>query len=150
LAPLEGATVDGNRITAVEGGEILTIADILDRQGEVLGLRVAVSDEPADGSLRTRNGTTATPSLPPLKHDEDADTFTDAEGKVFRADAERGSFVADDGQALTPGWRVFVGVDNFMQMFTDSRISTLFASALVWTFAFAILSVATTFALGLF
>jgi len=35
-------------------------------------------------------------------------------------------------------------------MFTDSRISGPFFKILAWTFAFAILSVATTFALGLF
>lgn len=150
LAPLDGATVENDRVVAVEDGEILGMPQIVERQEEVLGLRVPVSDEPEDGSLRTRNGTTATTSLPALKYDEATDTFTNAEGKLFRANSDQGVFVADDGEELSPGWRVVVGFDNFTQMFTDSRISSLFASSLGWTFAFAILSVFTTFALGLF
>lgn len=150
LAPLEGATVDGNRVVEIDDGDILTTRDIIQRQSEIASLRVPVSEEPADGSLRTQTGTTATTSLPTLRYDEAADTFTDAEGTVFRADDDAGLFVSDEGRSLTPGWRVFVGVDNFMQMFTDSRISQLFMSALGWTFAFGILSVLTTFALGLF
>lgn len=150
LQPMEGATVENNRVTAVEDGQILTMQDILARQNDVLALRVPVSEEPSDGSLRTRNGTTASTSLPQLKYDEAAGTFTNTEGKVYREDPKQGLFVADDGSKLTPGWRVNVGLDNFAQMFTDSRISKLFASSLLWTFAFAFLSVFTTFALGLF
>ena len=51
---------------------------------------------------------------------------------------------------LTPGWRVGVGFENFTKMFADERLSAPFFQILVWTFAFALLSVLTTFALGLF
>jgi arabinogalactan oligomer/maltooligosaccharide transport system permease protein len=62
---------------------------------------------------------------------------------------DRGSFVSADGEELTPGWRVYVGTENFTKMFTDSRLSGPFVKIALWTFAFAFLSVVTTFALGL-
>ena len=54
--------------------------------------------------------------------------------------------------AIWPGgtsvftWRVGVGLKNFTQFFSDSRINGPFFEILAWTFAFAFLSVATTFA----
>ena len=149
LAPVAGE-VDGDRVAAVEGWEILSIAEIQQQQNEVLGLRVSLSEEPADGWLRTDNGSLAYVARSTLSYDEAADTFTNDEGKVFSADPDRGLFAAEDGEELVPGWRVLVGFENFAKMFTDSRLSGPFFQILVWTCAFAILSVATTFALGLF
>src|SRR5690606_13694251 len=63
---------------------------------------------------------------------------------------DRGFFAAPDGSRLTPGWPVTVGFENFQRMLTDSRISSALLQAGAWTFAFAFLSVATTFFLGLF
>lgn len=148
LEPADGEVADG-RVIAVDGAEVLPIAQIQQRQSEVLDLRVSMTDNPDDGWLRTDNGTMAYVAKSLLSYDEGADTFTDPEGKVYTADESRGLFVAEDGQTLSPGWRVGVGVDNFSTMFTDSRLAGPFFKALVWTFAFAILSVLTTFALGL-
>ncbi|MDN5571811.1 MAG: ABC transporter permease subunit, partial [Propionibacteriaceae bacterium] len=84
-----------------------------------------------------------------LTYDETADTFTNEDGKVYAADATQGLYTAQDGTSLSPGWRVFVGTENFTRMFTDTRLQGPFLSILAWTFAFAILSVLSTFALGL-
>ncbi len=149
LADAAGAVANGNRVTEVPGASILPIAEIQQRQAEVLALRVSVSDDPGDGWLRTDNGTLAYTAKSALVYDQVADTFTNAEGKVFTADNATGVYRAADGTQLQPGWRVFVGADNFTRMFTDTRLQGPFLSILGWTFAFAILSVLTTFALGL-
>lgn len=149
LAPASGATVEGQKVTSVPDAQVLGIQDVIARQDEVLKLRVPVSEDGADGSLRTRNGTTATTSLPTLRYDAQTDKFTGPKGEVYVADNASGWFKSDSGETLQPGWRVAVGLDNFKQMFTDSRISSLFLGSLGWTFAFAVLSVLTTFALGL-
>ncbi|MCA1792151.1 MAG: hypothetical protein LC667_20560, partial [Thioalkalivibrio sp.] len=52
LAPVEGE-LDGDRVTAVDGWDVLTIGDIQQRQNEVLGLRVSLSEDPTEGWLRT-------------------------------------------------------------------------------------------------
>ncbi len=149
LEPLDGATVEGNRVTAVEGAELVRGAELQQRQEDVLAMRVPVGESAEEGSLRTLNATSATTWLPRLAYDEDASTFTDADGTVYRADDKAGVFRAENGKELQPGWRVIVGFDNYAKMFTDSRIASMFAKSLGWTFAFAILSVLTTFALGL-
>ena len=143
------AVADGDKVTEVPGATVLPLAEIQQRQKEVLDLRVSMTDNPDDGWLRTDNAAMAYVAKSLLNYDEASDTFTNAEGKVFTADEEQGLFVAEDGSTLSPGWRVMVGADNFTRMFTDSRLSGPFFSVLIWTFAFSILSVLTTFALGL-
>lgn len=145
----KGEQADG-RVTATSAGDILPIGQIQQRQREVLDLRVNISEDPADGWLRTDNGTTAYIAKSLLTFDAAAKTFTDAEGKVYAADESRGLFVAEDGSTLTPGWRVFVGTTNFTRVFTDQSLTGPFWKITGWNFAFAILSVLTTFALGLF
>lgn len=150
LAPAEGATVEGTTVTAVPGYETLAFVDIAQRQDEVVNLRVPVSDDPAEGSLRTQDGSTGYIYLSSLVYDEDADTMTDTETGVVYTPDDHGNFRSEDGEALTPGWRVPVGFENFAKTFTDERIAGPFFQVLVWNFVFAILSVVTTFALGLF
>lgn len=149
LQDAPNAVIDGDRVTEIPGYDLLTLSDIQSRQKDVLALRVSLSDNPDDGWLRTDNGTLSYVAKSSLRYDEAADTFTAPDGKVYEADPKQGLFVAEDGSTLTPGWRVLVGADNFTRMFTDSRLSGPFFKILVWTFAFAILSVLTTFALGL-
>ena len=62
---------------------------------------------------------------------------------------ELGAFVAEDGTALPTGWAVNVGFANFLKLFTDSSLAGTLLSVTAWTFAFAILSVVLSFAVGL-
>lgn len=149
LADAAGARIDGDKVVEVPGWQLLSLQEINQLSTEVLELRVSLSDDPEDGWLRTDNATFAYVAKSVLVHDEAADTFTDAEGKVYTADPAKGSFIADDGAELQPGWRVFVGTKNFTEVFNDSRLTMPFIKITLWTFAFAILSVLTTFALGL-
>lgn len=140
---------DGARITDIDGYTILDFAQIAANQDEVVNLRVPISDDPNDGSLRTTDATNAYVYRSVLEYDESRDVMTNVETGVEYTPSDRGNFVSADGEELSPGWRVFVGGENFTKMFTDSRLSGPFFQILVWTFVFAFLSVATTFALGL-
>jgi arabinogalactan oligomer/maltooligosaccharide transport system permease protein len=144
------ATVESGRITAVPGWEVLGFAQVAADQEAITSLRVPFSDDPADGSVRTQDGSTGYVFQSTLEYDAASDMFTDAETGTVYSPGEGGNFVSEDGQRLTPGWRVGVGFDNFTSMVTDSRMAGPFAQIFVWTFAFAFLSVVTTFALGLF
>lgn len=150
LSPDKGGEEADGRVTAVSDGDVLDIKQIQQRQSDVLGLRVSLTDDPEDGWLRTDNGTMAYVAKSLLHHDEATDTFTNADGKTFVADQARGSFVAEDGSTLTPGWRVNVGLKNFTRVFTDQSLTGPFWKITGWNFVFAIMSVLTTFALGLF
>ncbi|ADG75065.1 binding-protein-dependent transport systems inner membrane component [Cellulomonas flavigena DSM 20109] len=145
-----GARAEDGRVTEVPGATVLDRGEVLARQSEVTSLRVAFSDDPNDGSVRTQDARTGFLAVPTLEWDADADTMTDVTtGTVYRATSD-GWFRSDDGQRLNVGWRVMVGLDNFRTAFADERYAGPFLRILVWTFAFAILSVVTTFLLGLF
>src|SRR5690606_42050045 len=64
-------------------------------------------------------------------------------------DVGTGACTADDGTELLPGWQITVGFDNFVRAVTDSSIRGPLISVTIWTFAFALISVASTFFLGL-
>jgi ABC-type sugar transport system permease subunit len=61
-----------------------------------------------------------------------------------------GSFISDTGDELLPGFRTFLGWENYLTLLTDERVQGPFLRVFLWTFEWAILSVLTTFALGLF
>lgn len=150
LEPVDGAGVDGSTITDVPGWTLLPREQILARQAEVTSLRVPVSDDPEAGSVRTQDARTGYSYRPALEYDDAADTMTDlTTGTVYRPNAD-GLFEAEDGTTLGVGWRVPVGLDNFSTAFGDERYAGPFVRILAWTFAFALLSVVTTFLLGLF
>ncbi|MCR2812230.1 ABC transporter permease subunit [Microbacterium sp. zg.Y1090] len=138
--------------TEVPGWNVVPRAELLTDQAlqkTVQSLRVPVSDDPNDGSIRTREGTTGAVYESTLVWDEDAQTITDTtSGTVYSAN-DRGSFVADDGTALTTGWYVNVGFDNFVRLFTEPRLVQPLLMVAGWTFAFAILSVVLSFGVGL-
>ncbi|GAA1976636.1 ABC transporter permease subunit [Isoptericola halotolerans] len=153
LAPVPGAAVDGERVTAVPGYDVVDLPTLLadtDLQQDVLELRVPVSEDADDGSFRTREGSRATVYASSLAWDEDVQTMTDTTtGTVYRADQDTGNFRADDGSTLPVGWRVGVGLDNFTKAFTDTNYSGPFWKITAWTFSFAFLTVASSFLLGL-
>jgi len=138
------------RIASAPGYQTIDFAGLLNLDQDVSEIRVPWSDDPTSGSLSTDFGANGFRNQPALVYDADEDTMTHVEtGAIYYAE-DSGSFTAADGTTLTPGWRVAVGFDNFTRMFTEERLSGPFLKAATWTFAFAFLSVATTFALGLF
>lgn len=144
------APVDGANATGAPGFTTLNLGAILANQEAVAALAVPVSDDLNEGYLRTTDGSTAYLFTSSLQWDAAADTMTDAATGVVYRDIGTGAFTADDGSELLPGWQVVVGLDNYIRAFTEQSIRGPFLYVLVWTFVFAVLSVATTFALGLF
>jgi len=141
-----GAPTEVPGYTVVQRAILLTDQEL---QQAVVSLRVPVSDDPNDGSLRTREGSTGVIYESTLEWDEAAQTMTDTvSGTVYSPD-ERGNFVADDGSRLPTGWYVNVGFDNFVRAVTDSDLALPLLQVTIWTFAFAILTVLTSFGLGL-
>lgn len=150
LELVEGAEIEEGRAVSIPGFRVLERSEILQQQTEIVSLRVPVSDDEEAGSIRSQDARTGYVYKSALKYDEEDDTMTDlTSGTVYQAN-EHGQFEAEDGSKLPVGWRVSVGFENFVKGFTDSRYSGPFLQVLVWTFAFAFLSVATTFLLGMF
>lgn len=150
LEPAGDAEFSGDRAVSLPGYTTLDFSQLVANQGAISALAVPFSDDLNDGTLQTRDGSTAYQFISVLEWDPAADTMTNTETGVVYADNGNGTFEASDGQTLATGWQVWVGADNFVRAFTTESIRGPFIAVLLWTFAFAILSVATTFALGLF
>lgn len=145
-APASGAATEVPGFTVVPRNDI--IGDQATQQA-VVDLRVPVSDDPNDGSIRTRDGSSGSVYLSTMTWDAQAQTITDsATGLVYSA-SPTGNFVAEDGTALPTGWVVNVGFDNFVQLFTNPDIVQPLLLVSGWTFVWAILSVLIPFAMGL-
>ncbi len=120
------------------------------RTDEITELAVPFSDDPNDGALRTPDGSSAYQYVSTLEYDEAAGTMTDVTTGTVYSDIGTGAFTSDDGEELLPGWQITVGFDNFVRAVTDPRLAQPLVYVTLWTFAFALISVASTFFLGLF
>ncbi|WP_111413496.1 maltose ABC transporter permease MalF [Billgrantia lactosivorans] len=79
---------------------------------------------------------------------DDGSLYDRRDDRLLTPDHETGFFVADDGERITPGWPVAVGLDNYARIFLDPDIRGPFLQIFVWTFAFAGLTVAFTLMAG--
>ena len=144
------ATFDDGKAVATDGYTTLTFQQVIARTDEIVELIVPVSDDPNDGALRTTDGSNAYLYISSLEYDEAAGTMTDLNTGTVYTDIGTGAFTAENGEELLPGWQIFVGLDNFVRAFTEESIRGPLVYVTIWTFAFAIISVASTFFLGLF
>lgn len=150
LQPVEGAELENGKAVAIDGWTTLQFADVIARTDEITELAVPFSDDPNDGAIRTPDGSNGYLYTSTLEYDEAADTMTDLTTGTVYTDVGTGAFVAENGDELRPGWQITVGFDNFVRAVTDSRLAGPLVYVTLWTFAFALISVASTFFLGLF
>jgi arabinogalactan oligomer/maltooligosaccharide transport system permease protein len=150
LEDVSDAEMKGGKAVGLPGYTTLKFGDIVAQQEKIADMSVPISSDPNDGVLRTPDGSSAYAYTSKLVYDDAAGTMTDTRSGVVYSDIGTGAFTADDGTELTPGWQITVGFDNFTRAFSEESIRSPFLQVLVWTFVFAILSVLTCFALGLF
>ncbi|MDQ3782925.1 MAG: maltose ABC transporter permease MalF [Actinomycetota bacterium] len=87
------------------------------------------------------------------RYDAATDTMNDLVGdqacRPGDAVTTRGNFVCEDGTELDPGWVETVGSTNYTSILTNQAIRRPFLGVFTWNVVFALVSVASTFALGL-
>jgi arabinogalactan oligomer/maltooligosaccharide transport system permease protein len=133
------------KITEVDGYTALALRDLADRQEELQSGFEVPTDE---GVIRVVTATSAALYEAVFQYDEAADTVTDIETGAMYTPFE-GNFVSDTGTKLSPGWVATIGWKNFTRIFTSEAIRGPFVRVFVWNYAFAVLSVVTTFIVGL-
>jgi len=81
----------------------------------------------------------------------ETDQFKNLVTGAIYTDNGRGNYaLADDKSAiLEPGWRAPIWFENYTKIITDPRVREPLVRVFIWTVAFALLTVLTTFALGL-
>jgi arabinogalactan oligomer/maltooligosaccharide transport system permease protein len=145
LTPADPAQVKktDDIVTGYDDYTTLTLRQKQD-QRDAIG---AVAIPTATGFIKNEGFSDAREVIQTLKYDSKTNTFTDVtNGKVYTD--KSGTYTAADGTTLTPGYRSTIGIDNYTRI-NDSRIRGPFLRVFVWTFVFAIGSVAFSFALGL-
>jgi len=141
-----GFEPETGKITAADDYTVLTAPQVNARQDDIVAFSVPTDD----GAIKSQGLSSAFEGSPQQSYDEECDCVTDAEtGQTWVADDDEGSFVSEDGDTLAQGWKVGVGFDNFTRVLTNETIRASFLRIVVWNFAFAILTVVITFALGL-
>ncbi|MDH3607523.1 MAG: maltose ABC transporter permease MalF [Acidimicrobiia bacterium] len=127
--------------------EPMPLTEAATRQEEILDFEVPTDN----GVIKVNTLTTAAERTKSLIYDADRGIIVEpATGVEF--EPVDGHFVSTDGtevRALEPGWRTFIGTENFERVVTNENIRGPFLRVFAWTFAFAILTVLTTLALGL-
>lgn len=150
LQEVDGAELENGKAVAIDGWTTLSFQDVIARTDEITELAVPFSEDPNDGAIRTPDGSNGYLYTSTLEYDEAAGTMTDLTTDTVYTDEGTGAFVAENGDELRPGWQITVGFDNFVRAVTDSRLAGPLVYVTLWTFAFALISVASTFFLGLF
>jgi arabinogalactan oligomer/maltooligosaccharide transport system permease protein len=141
-----GFEPETGKITAADDYTVLTAPQVNARQDDITAFSVPTDD----GAIKSQGLSSAFEGSPQQSYDEECDCVTDAEtGQTWVADDDKGSFVSADGDTLAQGWKVGVGFDNFTRVLTNETIRASFLRIVAWNFAFAILTVVITFALGL-
>lgn len=70
-------------------------------------------------------------------------------GDLYLANADNGQFQNADGETLRTGFITVIGFDNYINFLTSPAISGPLLRIFAWTVGFALLSVLSTFAVGL-
>jgi len=135
---------ENNQIKAFEGVPPLSTRELVQNLNRLEKLALPYGE----GVVRLASLREFKVYKPRYQYDPDKDTLTDLlSGKVYVP--KEGSFTSEDGESLDPGFRVYVGLTNFVRIFSNRQITGPFFRVFRWTFLWAFLSVATTFCLGL-
>ena len=145
---VEGVVLRGNgTIESAPGFRVLNLLEANERSSDVDALAVPVGDSGA--AIKVATTSQAFVGQPTITYDEANDTMTTADGRVYVA--SEGNFAPQDGQgaSLPVGWTENVGFDNFRTVFTDPALRGGFLAIFLWNLAFPLISVASTFFLGM-
>lgn len=150
VKPVPAAEVTKDPVTgkviSAQGWTILNAIQVNSRSAQLSTFAVPVQG----GFIKSVGLSQAYVGQQTLNYDAARQTMTDTRtGVVYRA--HDGTFVAADGsgRTLPVGWETSVGLRNFTSVLSDPSIRGPFLRVLAWTIAFAVLSVLTSFGLGL-
>lgn len=155
FAPLDGPIIDDTGVNSMEAPEAYENYVQVPRTQFARSLPVVqnlIFGE-GDDTAGIRTGREAgRPLENRLVYDAEQDAFIDQiDGTVYVANDEEGLFQAQTGsEVLQPGYRVNVGTFNYERFFSDPQLRGPLITIFIWTVVFALLSVLTTFTLGLF
>lgn len=101
-----------------------------------------------EGAVQISSPSAASALQPRYLYDAESDTVLDqSNGDVYTN--VQGTFTTKDGKTIVPGFRSGVGFDNFTKFLTSPALRGPLVTILIWNFIFPLISVLSTFSLGL-
>lgn len=130
---------------APDPGDAVTLKQVVALQAE---LQLVVAVLPDGTELRQSNLRRFIAMRPAFVRNADGTLTDSADRSILRADHETGYWRRADGTRVEPGFRTFVGGENYDQIFTDARFFQPILRVFAWTVAFAALNTLFTFGIG--
>ncbi|MCJ1697996.1 ABC transporter permease subunit [Rathayibacter caricis] len=142
-------TVTDGYVRAADGYTILTGKEVNDA-----GAAITTFAVPTDsGAIRSLGINQAFEGVTNISYDAATDTLNNAStGQAYTVQTfgDREYFADANGvRAFDQSWEANVGFANYARLFSDEQLRSTLLGSFVWTLVFAIVSVATTFLLGL-
>ncbi|MCI0578277.1 MAG: ABC transporter permease subunit [Chloroflexi bacterium] len=101
-----------------------------------------------DDTVRIRSLRDAATLVPHYRYDAEQDVMVDQQTGTVYTPVD-GTFTAESGETLTPGYMVTVGWRNFVRFLNNEAIRGPIVGILLWNFSFAFLSVVLSSIVGL-
>jgi maltose/maltodextrin transport system permease protein len=143
--PVDPAT---GQVPGFQPGEPLARTELIQRRDALQALTVRFPD----GGWAVKDKLSLDVFLPQAqlyRHNPDG-TLTDQKtGQILTPNFDAGFYETPDGALVRPGFRTFIGLDNYLRIFTDSRIQEPFLRIFLWTVSFAGLTVLFTLIVGI-
>jgi maltose/maltodextrin transport system permease protein len=144
-APRRLAVIPMAAAAAAALGEPLALKDVIAHRDAIRAITVAFPDGTTAGMASLRE---FTPYQPLYQQNSDGSLTNRQTGARLVANRDTGFYETAAGQRVQPGFRVYVGADNFARVFTDGKFRGPFIRVFVWTVVFATITVLFTTALG--
>lgn len=126
--------------------DALPLTEVIARQSP---LKALILQLPQEGEVRMTS-LREFAAIAPLYSENKDGSFTNSQtGQTMRANMRTGFYETENGERITPGFKVFVGWENYRRIFTDPKFSEPFVRIFLWTVAFAGLTVFFAAALGM-
>jgi maltose/maltodextrin transport system permease protein len=127
-------------------GEPLPLRDVIARRDQIHALSVQFPD----GSTATMASLREfTPHEPLYRRNPDGSLTNQKTHERLVANLQTGFYETPAGAPQAPGFRTYVGSDNYVRAFTDEKFRGPFFRVFLWTIAFAALTVVFATSLGL-
>jgi maltose/maltodextrin transport system permease protein len=133
-------------LTGEPEGTALKIKEVIALQSS---LQDVVATTPDGKELRMSSLRRFSVMKPAFARNADGTLKDTANGQTLKADHKAGFWTRPDGSTEQPGFRVYVGWQNYVSIFTDHRFFEPFARVFGWTVSFAAFNTFLTFGLGI-
>ncbi|HUL68248.1 MAG TPA: maltose ABC transporter permease MalF, partial [Burkholderiaceae bacterium] len=143
--PAEEIKAESLKNSGVVLDDPLPLGDVIKRRAALSKLHIRFPD----GTLATYAGVREFAAQEPVYRQSGKDELTQVKtGTVYHANSKTGFYEDAAGERLQPGFKVDIGLGNYLRMLNDPEFRGPFISIFLWTVAFAGLTVLFTLAVG--